>query len=250
MNGQETEAVILSTQDIGESDRLISFYARYGGRLRGMAKGARRSRRRFVNVFEPCSLVELTFREKRSMVWIEACKLLDPHLALRQDLGRWACGSLIIELILGLVPEAETQEELFQLLKQSIWQTAEGRFPLNAVLLFVFRFMDNMGYMPAISHCMVCGTKLGEDIRWGWDPTRGVLLCSAHLKESSELLLVDLGTLLLIERVRSLPLDSIWRLQFAAVKRWGLLRSLVGWVSHHTGKGFSSMRVLDQIQWE
>jgi DNA repair protein RecO (recombination protein O) len=249
MNGQETEALILQTQDVGESDRLVIFHALSGGKLRGLAKGARRSRRRFVHALEPCSLVRLNYREKRSMIWIEACKLIEPHLGLREDVGRWSCGALMSEIILDLAPEGETHEELFVLLRRAMWEVAEERFPLNSVLLFVLRFMDRMGYMPLLTQCGMCGRKLGEDKRWGWDPARGVLVCSDHLRGEDGLLSVDLGTLRLVERVGSLPLDAIWRLRFAAARRMSLLRSLLAWVSHHTGKGIAAMRVMEQIRW-
>jgi DNA repair protein RecO (recombination protein O) len=247
MTAQETDAFILRAQDLGEADRLITFYAMEGGKLRGLAKGARRSRKRFVHVFEPCSLVRLEYQEKRSMVWIEACKLLDPHLALREDVGKWACGALICELILQLVPEGESQNELFPLLRQSMWQIAKERFPVNSVLVFLCRLMVILGYMPAISHCRVCGKMLRDDRIWGWDPTRGILLCAEHRSTSAGLISIDAGSLLLIEGVRNLPLESIWRLQFSSSRRLSLVRSLLDWVSHHTGKGFSAMRVVDQI---
>ncbi len=247
MTGVETDAFILRTRDLGEADRLITFYAMEGGKLRGLAKGARRSRKRFAHVFEPCSLVRLEYREKKSMVWIEACKLLDPHLALREDLGKWACGALICELILELVPEGEAQRELFALLTHSMRQVAEERYPLNAVLLFLCRFMGILGYMPAIARCSRCGKMLREDRLWEWDPAQGLLLCSGHRSASAGLISIDAGSLRLIERVRNLPLESIWRLQFSSSTRRSLVRSLLSWVSLHTGKGFSAIKVFDQI---
>jgi DNA repair protein RecO (recombination protein O) len=247
MTTQETDAFILRAQDLGEADRLITFYAMEGGKLRGLAKGARRSRKRFVNVFEPCSLVRLEYREKKSMVWIEACKLVDPHLALRADVGKWACGALVCELVLQLLPEGESQNELFPLLRQSMWQVAGERFPVNAVLIFLCRLMVILGYMPAISHCRICGKMLRDDRCWGWDPTKGILLCSEHRSTSSSLISIDAGSLMVIEGVRNLPLESIWRLQFSSSRRLGLVRSLLNWVSHHSGRSFSAMKVIDQI---
>jgi DNA repair protein RecO (recombination protein O) len=81
MNIHDTEAIILATTDHGESDRLITVLTRTSGKLKGIAKGARRSQKRFVHSFEPLSLVALRYRESRSssLVWMEACKLLNPH---------------------------------------------------------------------------------------------------------------------------------------------------------------------------
>jgi DNA repair protein RecO (recombination protein O) len=93
MEVSQTEAVVLSCRDYGESDRLIAFYSETGGNLRGIAKGARRSKKRFVHTFEPCSLVRLTYRVRKGLVWIEAGSLLEPHLSLRTDLMRGGCGA-------------------------------------------------------------------------------------------------------------------------------------------------------------
>jgi DNA repair protein RecO (recombination protein O) len=247
VTGVETDAFILKTRDLGEADRLVTFYAMEGGKLRALAKGARRSRKRFAHVFEPCSLVRLEYREKKSMVWIEACKLLDPHLALREDLDKWTCGALICELILELVPEGEAQQELFPLLTQSMRRVAEKGYPLNAVLIFLFRFMGILGYLPAIARCSRCAKLLREDRLWGWDPAQGLLLCSEHRSASAGLISIDAGSLRLIEGVRNLPLESIWRLQFSSSRRRGLVRSMLNWVSHYTGKDFAAMKVFEQI---
>lgn len=249
MSGQETEAFILKTWDSGEADRWISFYAKSGGRLVGLAKGARRSRKRFLNVFEPCNLVQVEYREKKSIVWIEACKLVDPHLGLRENAARWTCGCLVCELMIELVPEGEAQEPLFNLLKQSLWQLAHERYPLNTVLIFMCRLMDISGYMQTFVRCDICGRVLRDERHWRWDPVRGSLLCRRHGSADVGTLSVDLGSLLLIEGIRKLPLESIWRLQFSASRRLDLVRSLVSWVSHHTGKGFASMKVIEQLEW-
>lgn len=249
MSVQETEAFILRSRDAGEADRWISFYAKSGGRLTGLAKGARRSRRRFLNVFEPCSLVHMEYREKRSVIWIEACKLLDPQLGLREHVGRWTAAGLICELVLELVPEGETEESIFHLLNLCFWNLAQGRHPLNTVLVFLFRLMAISGYMQSFSVCDVCSRKLRDERYWAWDPVQGSLRCASHGRVSPGMVSIDLGSLLLIEKVRKLPMEVIWRLQFSASRRLALIRSLLGWVSHHTGKGFASMKVVEQLDW-
>ncbi len=214
-----------------------------------MAKGARRSRRRFANVFEPCSLVRMEIREKKSVLWIEACKLLDPHLGLREDVGRWACGGLVRELVLELVPEGETQEPLFFLLKSAFDHLARDRHPLNTALVFLCRLMDLSGYLQSLSGCGVCGRNLREARYWWWDPVQGSLRCADHGRSGPGMTAIDTGSLLLIQKVRDLPMEAIWRLQFSASRRLDLIRSLMNWVSHHTGKGFAAMKVVEQIDW-
>lgn len=248
MNIQETEAVILQTRDYGESDRLITFYTRVGGKLRGIAKGARRSRKRFVHAFEPCSLVQLTYRERRSLVWVEACKLLEPHLALRADVDRWGYAALLSEFFLEMVPEGELQDELFLLLREALHQLSADKDPLNAVLLFAFRFLDTMGYLPSLESCSTCGRPLREATRWWWQMNRGRLLCSEHRSPYDEYLSLDLGTLMLIRQLRQMPMDRVWRLRFSQEKKAGLFHALMDWIRGHIRKELKSLKLLEQVQ--
>ena len=243
----ETEAIILSTRDYGESDRLISFYTRTGGRLRGIAKGARRSRKRFVHAFEPNSLVQLTYRERKSLIWIEACKLLEPHLALRAEVERWGYAGLISEIMLEMVPEAEGQEELFFLLKETLGQLSEDKDPLNVLLLFMFRFLDTMGYLPALECCGICRRPLKAATRWWWRMNKGILTCSDHCSIYDDYLVLDLGTLVLIQQSRHLPLERVWRLRLLQEKKLPLFHAMVSWIRDHIRRDLKSLRLLEQV---
>lgn len=244
----ETEAIILNTADYGESDRLIHFHTRARGRVRGIAKGARRSRKRFVHAFEPCSLVDLRFRERAGLVFIESCRLIEPHLALRTDVERWGYAALAAELVLEMAPEGEAQPDLFLLLKEILRQLGEDKAPLNALLLFFFRFLDVMGYLPTLDACRVCGAALADRARWWWQMPAGRLYCSEHRPARGEMLEMDLGTLLLVRQARSLPVDRIWRLQIAGHRKRSLFDGLVGSIRDQIGRDLRSLRLIRQLK--
>jgi DNA repair protein RecO (recombination protein O) len=71
------EAIILRTRDYSESDRLITFFTRNQGQLTGIAKGARRSKKRFVHTLEPLSHVFITYADRRTsgLVRLDASEL-------------------------------------------------------------------------------------------------------------------------------------------------------------------------------
>jgi DNA repair protein RecO (recombination protein O) len=248
MNIFETEAIVLRTQDYGESDRVVTFYTRAGGRIRGIAKGARRSKKRFANVFELCSLVELKYRTRKTSVWIEECKLLEPHLELRTGVERWGYAALVSEITLEMVPEAEAQEELFLLLKETFGRLAGGKDPLNVVLLFIFRFLDLMGYLPALERCSVCKRPVTSATHWWWQMSQGELTCSEHRSVRQDHVLLDLGTLVLIAQSRRLPLDRIWRLHLSRQRKIPLLHGFVGWIREQIRKDLKSLKLLEQVQ--
>ena len=247
MDVAETEAIVLSCRDYRESDRLIAFYSESAGNLRGIAKGARRSKKRFVHVFEPCSVVRLTYRVRKGLVWIEAGSLVEPHLSLRTDLMRWSYAALISEIVLEMAPEGEPQAELFMLLRSSLDHLVTSRDPVNVVLLFLLRFLHIMGYLPSLERCEVCRRPLSSATQWWWQMDRGVLACPDHRPREGYGAPLDLGTLALIQQSRRFSIANIWRLRFLQHRKAPLLQALLGWVRDHLHKDLKSLRLLDQL---
>ncbi|MBW1614313.1 MAG: DNA repair protein RecO, partial [Deltaproteobacteria bacterium] len=87
MEPKKTEAIILRTKDFGESDLVVTVFSSLFGTLRGVAKGARRSSKRFVNSLTTFSLVNLAFSERRSsdLVLLESSDLIEGFPAIRSD---------------------------------------------------------------------------------------------------------------------------------------------------------------------
>jgi DNA repair protein RecO (recombination protein O) len=243
----ESEAVVLQVRDHGESDRLVSFYTASGGKRQGIAKGARNSRKRFVHAFEPCSLVALVYHERKSFLWIESCRLLEPHLNLRAELNRWCFAALVSEIILEMAPDGESQPDLFLLFKETLERLTHGRDPLNVLLLFMLRFLHLMGYLPALEKCGVCQRTVGSGRYWGWGMREGLLTCPKHLSANPDGLELDMGTLVLIKQSRRLPLSSLWRLHFLQHQKSPLLHGLLDWVRSQIRKDLKSLRLFEQL---
>jgi len=242
-----TEAIILNSHDYGESDRLILLHTASCGKIRGIAKGARRSRKRFANTFEQCSLVELECRERNSFMWIEACKLVEPYLPMRADIEKWSLAALFSELILEMVPEGDPQPELFLLHKETLGRLEKDKDPKNVLLLALLRFLLQMGYMPPLDGCGICGRELKTASRWRWEVGSGKLVCGDHVSSGRSCVGLDLGTLALIDYSKKIPLDKIWRLRIREEIKMPLFKGLLDWMRLHTGREIRSLKVLCQI---
>src|SRR5574342_1388532 len=97
----KTEAIIISHMNLGEADKLVTFFSLDRGRLKGVAKNARKSFRRFGAGLEPfthCRL-QLHEREHQELLRIESAEIVTQHFAITGDLGRTAVGSVILELV-------------------------------------------------------------------------------------------------------------------------------------------------------
>jgi DNA repair protein RecO (recombination protein O) len=249
MHTIDTDAIILATSDHGESDRLITFLTRSNGKLKGIAKGARRSHKRFVHSFEPLSLVALQIRERStaSLMWVEACKLVEPHIALRDTLDRWGFAALLAEVMVELVPERVPQEELFLLMKGGLTHLEVDRDATNVAILGLFRMLAALGYILELGSCSQCQQPLNKMGHFWLHLTRGQLLCERHETRVRGGIHLDLGTLALLLRARTADPDQLWRLRLRSGVQTPLLEALLEVVGTQMNKELKSSRFLRDI---
>ena len=116
MSAYTTDALILRTYQLGESDRIVVFLTRDRGKKRGVARNARQSRRRFGGALEPLTLgrVGYTERERRDLVHVQYVEPLQSPLAAR-DADALGYVQYFAELIDEWAPEGDPSENVFRL---------------------------------------------------------------------------------------------------------------------------------------
>jgi DNA repair protein RecO (recombination protein O) len=117
-----TSAIVLRSWPFGESDKIVSFLTEGHGKLTGIAKGAKRSKKRFVNSLEPFSFVNLNFqdRSRSSLAFILRCELQKSYKNLIASLEKIAFASYYVEITEGLLGEREQNRLVFDLLKKGL----------------------------------------------------------------------------------------------------------------------------------
>ena len=242
------EAIILRTRDYSESDRLITFFTQSHGQLTGIAKGARRSKRRFVHTLEPFSHVLITYAEKSTsgLVRIDASELKTAFTSLRDDITRLGYASLSCEMVLEISPERHANPPLFDLLCHYLTKLDCGGDPENSSMIFQIRMLSLSGYAPNLEDCVSCGQKLVAGESWFFSIPQGGLVCPAH-QQGRGLYPVSLGTVRLLRGSQQLPVDKIWRLKFHHHSREECRLLLLDLTRHHLEKDLKSLKLLYQI---
>ena len=151
--------IIMRIKEFGESDLLVTFFTPDKGQQKGVAKGARRSRKRFVNCLDHFSLVNLEYRMKKSgdLCFINSGKLVDAYPGLRCDFSTLTRASYMIELTEILFPYGVADEEMFLLLRESLRNLEEGSNREMTRILFEARAMALGGYKIDLETCCICG---------------------------------------------------------------------------------------------
>jgi DNA repair protein RecO (recombination protein O) len=178
---ERTPAVVLRARSYSESDKIVTFLTRDWGKVTGIAKGAKRSQRRFVNVLDSFTHVQLYFRPSRGedLAFIFRCDLIRNFRAPSQDLQRYAFASYVTELIDVMIAGREAGEEAYALLLAGL-ATLEEQSVLSPLFLPAFELLllSYTGYEPNVTECQHCGVFIGASEGPSvFSPSRGGLLC-------------------------------------------------------------------------
>jgi DNA repair protein RecO (recombination protein O) len=191
-----SEAVVLRTWPVHESDLLVSFFTRDYGRLKGMAKAALKSRKRFGGALEPMTLAREWFAERprQELVRLDQLEILRSPLSTTVDQARMAVLSFYAEVIDEALPERDPQATVFRLLASVLEQTSavesEVVQPWMALTYFSLWMTRLMGLLPDIGHCMTCGDSLGAgEVRF--NAYADGLFCGLHGNGSGSALSAD-----------------------------------------------------------
>ena len=191
-----SEAVVLRTWPVHEADLLVSFFTRDYGRLKGMAKAALKSRKRFGGALEPMTLARAWFAERprQELVRLDQLEILRSPLSAPVDQARMAVLSFYAEVIDEALPERDPQATVFRLLASVLEQTSavksESVQPWMALTYFSLWMTRLMGLLPDIGHCMVCGDALSAgEVRF--NAYADGLFCGLHSNGSGSALSAD-----------------------------------------------------------
>jgi DNA repair protein RecO (recombination protein O) len=159
MTSHTSTAIVLRIREFGESDLLVSFFTSDKGLLKGVAKGARKSRKRFVNCLDLFCLVDLEYdvRKKGDLYFLQSCRLISAFPGLRRDFSSLSLASYMVEMVEILFPQSVADQGMFGLLKYALQVLDEGKNRDFLRTLFEARAMTLGGFGIDLSGCCRCG---------------------------------------------------------------------------------------------
>ena len=247
---ERTPAVVLRSRIHGESDKIVTFLTQNWGKITGIAKGAKRSRRRFVNVLEPFTQVHLRFRPGRSdeLAFIFGCDLIRSFRRPSRDLQRFALASYVAELLDAMVAGRESGPEMYDLLLHSLTILEEHDI-LSPLFLPVFQLvlLNHAGYAPHLSGCQQCGLSLaGNEMPLIFSPGLGGLLCQNCRTQGGVTLSLSLETLHLLRSCKNVAVETFLQ-TMASPRAYRETRALVSsLLSRHLPRPLKSQAFLEQ----
>jgi DNA repair protein RecO (recombination protein O) len=164
---KESEAIVLRTYPLRESDLLVTLFTRMEGKVKGVARAAMKSRRRFGGALEPLTYVRAFYddRERQELARLDSCEVIESPMSGEVGYPRAVALAHVGELLDELMPDREASDAVFRL-SLAVLQELRGPvlwMPLTYFELWMTRLM---GFLPEFSECVVCGRSF-EDNRDG-----------------------------------------------------------------------------------
>ena len=158
---KESEAIVLRTYPLREADLLVTLFTRLEGKLHGVARSAKKSKRRFGGALEPLTFVRAYYedREGRELARLDSCEVLESPLAFEVSYPRAVALAHVAELLDELLPEREANDAVFRL-ALSVLAALRGPDVWMPVTYFELWMTRLMGYLPDLSECLACGRSL------------------------------------------------------------------------------------------
>ncbi|HTW46934.1 MAG TPA: DNA repair protein RecO [Acidobacteriaceae bacterium] len=209
MSAYQAEAIVLRTWPIHEADQIVSLFTRTQGRIKGVAKAAAKSRRRFGGALEPMTWVTASYVEKpkQELVRLDACEVIASPLSDPVDYARAAALAFYAEVLEETLPDHDPHDAVFRLLLAVLAQTRTSSIwmPVTYFSLWMTRLL---GWMPSVTHCTVCGKAFAGQAAWFQAQSDG-LECGHHKRASSRMLSAE--SLRLARRIFESPIAALAR---------------------------------------
>jgi DNA repair protein RecO (recombination protein O) len=182
-----SEAIVLRHSDWGEADRLLWLYTRHKGKLRAVAKGARKIRSRKAGHLEPFTRVTLLLARGRDFFIITQAETVDPHLSLHTDLKRLGYAAYVVELLDRFTYEEDENQGLYRLLADTLGRLNTEKDLMVPVRYFEIRLLDQLGYRLQLFHCLQCNSEIQPVDQYLSFSQGGVLCpkCGVRVPEAS-----------------------------------------------------------------
>jgi DNA repair protein RecO (recombination protein O) len=182
---KQSEAIVLRSYPMREADLLVTFFTRAEGKIRGVARSAKKSKRRFGGALEPLTVVRVFWeeRERHELTRIESCEVLESPLTRTVDYHRAVALAYVGEMLDQLLPDHEANDALFRLTTAVLQYIQAGAIwmPLTYFDLWIVRLV---GLLPELHLCIECGALL-DGTKAYFHPLSDGLMCVDHKRLAS-----------------------------------------------------------------
>jgi len=242
---KESEAIVLRTYPLREADLLVTLFTRAEGKVKGVARSAMKSKRRFGGALEPLTYVRAFFedRERQELTRLDSCEVLESPLATQVTYARAVALGHVAEVLDQLLPDREANDSVFRLALSviAVLRSGDVWMPVTYFDLWMTRLM---GYLPDLSECIACGRALNGHRAFFHALADGIMCEEDKRLASSEL---SADSRMIAARMFRAPVESFAEAKWPKAQAADLRKFLVQILQRHIEKKLTTAAMLEKI---
>lgn len=244
-----TEALILKRRGFGEADRLLTLLTPVHGKIEAIAKGARKLTSTKTGHVELFTKADMLIHRGRDLDIVTQAEMVQPYLALREDLQRGAYASYVAELT-DRFTAADDQEDdaaLFELIEDTFARLCEDADPRLALRYFELHLLGLTGFKPELQHCVVSREAIQPQDQFFSFAEGGILSPPfAHLGGS--LTPISLNALKLLRHMQRSPFSHVKSLNISNALNAEVEKILLGYVTYVLERRLESIEFIRRLR--
>ncbi len=209
-----TRALVLRVHYLSDTDKLVTFYTERYGKIKAVAKGARRIKSKFGASLEPLTLISLIYfgKEHQSLYRVNQCDIVEFHQTVRDSLATCFYALYFIDLLDSLTAEGQTDPNLFMFVTSTLESLTPEQNPELLCRIYELRILALLGYKPRLEQCVKCG-QFPRSHWVGFSYNSQGIYCAPCLDGNPVETRINLGTLQYLKKLLTLDLNRWSRLK-------------------------------------
>lgn len=244
-----TEAVVLKRSDFGESDRLLTLYTPRHGKLRAVAKGARKPQSRKTGHVELFMRSNLLLAAGRSLFVLTQAEMIEGYTALRDDLVRTTYAAYAVELLDRFTVDDDPHPEIYDLLVDALGWFAEHEDVMLVSRFYELRLLSMAGFRPQFFSCVSCGQPIEEQDQF-FSAELGGFLCPDCQKADGRARPVSAVAVKVLRYLQTRSWDTVRVLQLKRPLHHDLERLMHYYLTHILERNLHAVDFLHRLRRE
>lgn len=244
-----TPALILKRRDFGEADRVLTILTPEHGKLDVVAKGARKPTSHKTGHVELFTRTDMLVHTGRDLGIVVQAEMVEPYLALREELTRGAYANYVVELLDRFTAEGDILEGsgLFDLLDETLGRLCNDSDPRLAVRYYEMRLLDLVGFRPELTECVVSHEPIEAEDQF-FSYALGGVVRPDWTGEGMAVTSISMTTLKLLRHMQRSPYSHVKSLNVGPILHDDAERILLGYVTFVLERKLQSVDFIRRIR--
>lgn len=244
-----SEAIVLRRTDFGEADRLLTLYSRDFGKIKAIAKGARKPQSRKTGHVELFMRSNFLFASGRNLAILTQAEMVQPYTALRDDLIRTTYAAYIVELLDRFTVEDDKHVGIYQLLADALGWLTEHEDVLLVARFYELRLLGLAGFRPQLFHCVACGESIEEQDQF-FSAELGGVLCPDCQTKDRRAVAITAVSLKVLRYLQTRPWNTVHSLRLKRTVHAELENVMHFYITYVLERNLKSVEFLHRLRQE